>query len=248
MKHPYHPSREKRKYGLKEIFRILGDRYWLMGYPDKKPRIWHWDFLCNDKKGVEKTILMFLKGKNLKVLDVGGGVSKYRKLFSEMGHKYTSLDVEEGADIKGDAEKMPIPENSFDFVICMQVLEHVRHPQKVVDEIHRVLKKGGKVFLTAPGIWALHPCPEDNWRFMPGGFKLLFEKFRNVKVSNNSGSSFCFAQNFNIYLGHIYKRAFFILKPLVILLIILTNLAGMALKGISRSEHYVINYTVTAEK
>ena len=55
MSHPYHPKKEKRKHSFLEIIKILGDRYWLMGYPDKKPQIWHWDFLCNDLKPISKS-------------------------------------------------------------------------------------------------------------------------------------------------------------------------------------------------
>jgi ubiquinone/menaquinone biosynthesis C-methylase UbiE len=42
-------------------------------------------------------------------------------------------------------EKLPFPDESFDLVVCLDVLEHVMDPAMVLSEVHRVLKPGGKV-------------------------------------------------------------------------------------------------------
>ena len=42
-----------------------------------------------------------------------------------------------------DARKIPFKSNTFDFVICIETLEHIPDNQKVLSEIHRVLRKGG---------------------------------------------------------------------------------------------------------
>jgi len=56
-----------------------------------------------------------------------------------------------GVDVVHDVTTAPWPfdENSFDEILCQNVLEHVDYP-KVLREIHRVLKPGGKVFATVP--------------------------------------------------------------------------------------------------
>ena len=49
--------------------------------------------------------------------------------------------------VVGDAHSLPFKSNVFDSIICQAVLEHVKNPKKVVDEMLRVLKPGGHVFL-----------------------------------------------------------------------------------------------------
>jgi ubiquinone/menaquinone biosynthesis C-methylase UbiE len=44
--------------------------------------------------------------------------------------------------IPGDAENLPLPSNSFDVVVCTEVLEHLIHPEQALKEIHRVLRPG----------------------------------------------------------------------------------------------------------
>ena len=43
-------------------------------------------------------------------------------------------------------------DNSIDFVVTFQVIEHIKDDEKFVQEIHRVLKPGGKLILTTPNI------------------------------------------------------------------------------------------------
>lgn len=52
--------------------------------------------------------------------------------------------------IVGAAEKIPFPANTFDRIICMEVLEHVEDDKKALAEMYRVLKKGGELILTVP--------------------------------------------------------------------------------------------------
>lgn len=50
----------------------------------------------------------------------------------------------------GDAENLPFQDENFDKVYCTEVLEHVLHPEKVISEIHRVLKSDGVLVVTVP--------------------------------------------------------------------------------------------------
>ena len=88
-------------------------------------------------------IKMFAPRIKGRVLDLGAGRSPYKKFFKEAKEyiKLDSFDYED-IDITADVtKKLPIKDSSFDSVVCIQVLEHVNKPQKVVDEIHRTLKK-----------------------------------------------------------------------------------------------------------
>lgn len=51
-------------------------------------------------------------------------------------------DTSARPDVIGDAENLPF-EEEFGSILCLEVLEHTFNPQKLVQEIHRVLKRGG---------------------------------------------------------------------------------------------------------
>lgn len=94
-----------------------------------------------------------------KILDVGCG--RGRMLSQLNGDKY-GLDPSERAittakeeytDINwvvGDATNLPFPDNFFDFVYSIEVIEHVRDSDKMIEEIWRVLRPGGYAFIQTP--------------------------------------------------------------------------------------------------
>lgn len=69
-----------------------------------------------------------------------------------------------------------VPDDSFDFVIADQVLEHVQRPWLAAQEIHRVCKPGGIAVVATPGLYPIHPSPLDCWRIMPDGYRVLFDE------------------------------------------------------------------------
>lgn len=111
------------------------------------------------------------------VLDVGSGsYSRYIDLFNFQ--EYVKMDIEPGknVDVVGRAENIPFGAETFDAVVCTQVLEHLAEPQKAVSEIYRVLKKGGHCLLTAPQINELHSEPQDYFRYTKFGLMAIFSK------------------------------------------------------------------------
>ncbi len=79
-----------------------------------------------------------------------------------------------------DIHKLPYPDDSFDFVVSDQVMEHVRNPFIAVNEIYRVLKKDGWNILTTCLMNPVHKCPTDFWRFTPDGLEVLCENFSEI--------------------------------------------------------------------
>lgn len=124
------------------------------------------------------------------VLDAGGGDGeRYKKFFKF--DKYITLDInpECGADIVGSVEDIPAESGSFDSVISTQVLEHVKNPQKAVEEFYRVLKPKGHCLVTVPQLNELHDEPNDYFRFTKYGLEEIFNNagFKIILIEKRGG-------------------------------------------------------------
>jgi len=93
------------------------------------------------------------------------------------------VDIEAGPDVDlvADAHDLHmVPDASVDLVNCLNVLEHVRYPHKVMGEIHRILKPGGLVYISVPFIFPFHADPDDFYRFSKNGILILCENFEPI--------------------------------------------------------------------
>ena len=102
------------------------------------------------------------------LLNIGSGIHRYTETM-------VNLDVHpyKGVDVLADASTLPFPEGTFDGVLCEALLEHVREPQAVTREILRVLKVGGRAYITVPFIYPFHACPNDFYRWSESGTREL---------------------------------------------------------------------------
>jgi len=104
------------------------------------------------------------------ILGISG--SNYFDLFEHSSSTFTTADYPQVS-----CEDMPYLDNTFDYLISNQVLEHVSKPWLCVDEFHRVLKRGGFVLLVVPSIYQEHRWPKDNWRVLKDGMEVLLSEF-----------------------------------------------------------------------
>jgi SAM-dependent methyltransferase len=102
---------------------------------------------------------------------------------------YINLDLfaVPGVDVAADAEQLPFPSRVFTRVECDAVLEHVRDPQKVMDEIFRVLEPGGYAHLVTPFCHPFHEYPKDYRRFTLDGLKVLGSRMEVVAEGWRTG-------------------------------------------------------------
>lgn len=129
------------------------------------------------------------KAKNIpsgsKVLDVGAGGCPHRKKFNHC--KYFSHDFAQLSDVQiqnqmgygridfvSDILSIPVPDKSYDVILCTEVIEHIPDPISAIKEISRILKPGGTLLITAPLQSGLHQEP---YHFYGGYTKYWYQKF-----------------------------------------------------------------------
>ena len=124
------------------------------------------------------------------VLDVGAGAQPYRRYLDETC-SYVSMDISDsaGADIVGSVLEIPQDDDTFDGIICTEVIEHVSDPKGAIVELNRVSVEGALLYLTAPMSWGLHYEPYDYFRYTNFGLTEILEEggFRVLEVRQIGG-------------------------------------------------------------
>ncbi len=93
---------------------------------------------------------------------------------------YVGIDIEPGEgvdsvlDLCRDETVSILGEERFGTVHCHCVLEHVPDIFGITRNIERVIRTGGRLFVSAPFAWKLHRIPFDMWRFTPQSIDYLF--------------------------------------------------------------------------
>ena len=83
---------------------------------------------------------------------------------------YTRLDA------IADLTQIPFRDGAFDAAVNIVTLEHVREPRRVLAELARVLRPGGKLLLVAPLEWEEHQQPHDYFRYTRYGLTFLLDE------------------------------------------------------------------------
>jgi len=117
-------------------------------------------------------LMEFSRHAGERVLEIGGGLGNDLSQFARNGALVTDLDLSSGhlrlaqenfalnglsgEFCHGDAEDMPFADNHFDLVYSCGVIHHTPNTQRVIDEIYRVLKPGGRaiIMVYAENSWA----------------------------------------------------------------------------------------------
>jgi len=125
----------------------------------------HYDTWYETKTGryVDKTekwlVFSMLRSRKGKALDLGCGTGNYTVELYKRGFDVIGFDASEKMleiarrklpdvkFIKGDAYKLPFPDESFDVVLSVTMFEFIHQPEKVVNEIYRILKPGGEALI-----------------------------------------------------------------------------------------------------
>lgn len=89
--------------------------------------------------------------KKIKLLHFAPEQAFYKRFKKLRNIQYDTIDINSPlAKIKADICDLPIKENTYDFILCNHVLEHVLDDNKAMSELYRVLKKGGTGIFQVP--------------------------------------------------------------------------------------------------
>lgn len=130
----------------------------------EKDRFWSYEAYIRDSWIREQSTTL---SKGSWVLDAGAGASKYRHYFAHCRYETQDFCQYEGSLVKyaepikyiSDIGSIPLPPGSLDAILCTEVIEHVVDPTSALKEFARLLKPGGRLFLTAPLLSSLHMEP-----------------------------------------------------------------------------------------
>jgi len=158
--------------------------------------------LENREEWLEKTLLKI--PENSRILDAGAGELRYKKFCTHLD--YVSQDFGQyngqgnGAglhtqtwdntrlDIVSDITAIPLPDASFDAVMCIEVFEHIPQPVKAIEEFARLTKPNGYLVITAPFCSLTHFAP---YHFYTGYNTYFYEKhlaennFKILEIERN---------------------------------------------------------------
>ncbi len=121
-------------------------------------------------------------GRCQNLLEVGCGTKPFYPIYSKFVSHSVGTDVpfsphnQEKIDTLALATALPFKDETFDVVLCTEVMEHVPEPQIMLDEIYRVLKPEGTLILTTPFLVPLHEQPYDFFRYTPFALRYMLEK------------------------------------------------------------------------
>ena len=172
--------------------------YWVNLYEsDENPSSFMRYELISRKKTIFNLFDTLITEKNKIVLDIGCGIGNYLEELHKKGHIINGIDIAENMLqtskerlkkyinapplCRTDIENLPFPDNKFDVVFCVGVLEYLKSDAKALGQISRVLKPSGLLFLTLPSILSIKNFL-DPYYFLNRGWKFLYKRVVKKKT------------------------------------------------------------------
>jgi SAM-dependent methyltransferase len=146
-----------------------------------------------------------------RALDLGCGIGGYTLALRDAGARVVSADLSRrtlaglSAGLRlvcADALHLPFADESFDFVFCASLVEHVPDPPQMLREVWRALKPGGQCYLSFPPFYS----PRGGHQFSP--YHLLGERAATCIYSRTRASKVAGWQREIVSDGSAYSRAY----------------------------------------
>ncbi|MCY2688413.1 methyltransferase domain-containing protein [Salinimicrobium sp. TH3] len=118
-----------------------------------------------------------------KVLHFAPEQAFYKRFRKLKNLDYTTTDLNSPlADVKADICDLPFEDNSFDFILCNHVLEHIPNDTKAMQELYRILEPGGTAILQIPQDLKREKTFEDDSIKDPKQRAKIFGQYDHVRV------------------------------------------------------------------
>jgi SAM-dependent methyltransferase len=152
--------------------------------------LWHHDYLHLRPiaRELERRVGASVRGEPpAAVLDLGCGASPYRRYFGAVG-SYVRVDLDRSAapDTVARAEALPFADAAFDHVLSTQLLQLTDDPAAMGAEVARVVRPGGRAWVTVPAGWPYDAARHEH-RFGAPDLPGLFAGLDVVEVVRQGG-------------------------------------------------------------
>jgi len=156
------------------------------GYENQRENV-----LSPSTLSLERHRLLWLYLKNetgffheeLKVLHFAPEQAFYKRFRKLRNLDYTTTDLNSPlADVKADICDLPFEDNTYDFILCNHVLEHIPDDTKAMKELYRILKPGGTAILQIPQDLSRDETFEDNSITSRRERARIFGQYDHVRV------------------------------------------------------------------
>ena len=187
-----------------------------------------------------------------KVLNIGAGGDIGKTLMRHAARQpfqVISLDIDDQRhpDIAGDICSHDFQGLQFDAVVMAETLEHIHSPHLALENVHRILKNGGRLILTAPFIFPIHDAPYDYYRYTRYGLAYLLRHFRDVSIKErNSWTEAIDVLSVRLIMDKNWPAR--ILAPFLVLLAFIKWPISFLLSRLVRTDFITSGYVVTALK
>lgn len=115
--------------------------------------------------------------RNSRLIDIGCGAGWFRDLSVEFDTLAIDFIPFSYVNLLADiTQRLPVEDGCVDVVMLSNALEHVYNPADLLCEIRRILKPGGRLFLTVPFLVKVHQAPYDFFRYTPYALDRMLKK------------------------------------------------------------------------
>lgn len=214
---------------------------------------------------VEKKLKSIKNG--LKILDAGCGPQNYRKFCTHLEYKSQDFAQYDGKgdgnalhnedweygqiDYIGNIWEIDEKDNTFDVILCTEVIEHIAYPNETIQEFSRLLKSEGILIITAPFASLPHMTP---YYYYSGFYKqwyLDMAKENNMEVIEilENGNAYDFvAQELNRVANYQDNKLSKLLLKIYFRLFIIPLLNFLSKKDKKSKEYLTFGYQVVIKK
>ena len=191
-----------------------------------------------------------------RVLDAGAGESRHAAYFAQQ--QYVAVDLAVGdpkwnyrkLDCIADLARLPFEPASFDAILNIVTLEHLREPAEALREMARVLRPGAPVLVAAPHEWEVHQSPHDFFRYTRHGLAHLLESagFTEIEITPAGGYFRLLSRRLLNGLQFFTGGARWLLFIPAAAVLVTPALILPALDGLDRDKNFTLGYLCTAKR